>query len=1279
MSKIVTCDETFDTQQCYLNGNLISIDTYLDRFYKIIPNSKYELRCKNNHELIFADCEKMNKYFRHKNAEDCKGYDMTLWHRNWQESFDKKYREVHFKKGHLQHSDRRADICIGNIVVEFQHSKIANTEVDNRIADYKISDKHVVWVINGTGSIDISKEDGRHVLTFNKDTWKYQSFTGIASDSVIFIDIITGDGDNPDHLLYKVCVGQIRSNMICVRDPITKNKFIKYVNDNDPYIIKMTPNEYIPQCKLFVKQEGAGNGKTYGIVQQLVSKEFQKYNTIIMITKQHAAKTVIFEEFSNQKIDGKIEEIEVTSDIYDDIEKEFNSNVYNTEQKKYIIRYTNLVGKKCILIIATVDSFIYSIGDKDAPGVDKFEAIAKSISSKDFIEKNHIKFGGEQIKLDNRVCLICDETQDLLPEYGKAIIKIMLLKNIDAYVVGDNLQSLQYEKNAFNYLLTNREGFPHIEMPHLEPNSKLKAKNICRRFTDPRLRDFINDIIDFNKFNLPQIELAISKKIQDPPLCANIPAKKAEKLGLKDTGPIELLRLKITTTKSCDIKINKEVKKFMKLYREEVSIGKYINTKNGIERVEKEPNDFLIIAPTVKNNPLIEAIDTAIQNYWVKRSEERNKYRRYSVLHRSETGTSINTNESKDATRIVSIHTSKGDGRMIVFVIGLSESALHLFNRVTGSLQYESLLHVALTRVKHKMYISLTNNCDVYSRVVNSYNKLAELKPLDSSFLPDLHISNSINFSRIKSNLQEVSTYNFIKKLIIDKKTNLPELNDDDKKKAIIDMGHHNIRFFIMAELFSIESILYHNNSPTAKKQLAAKYYNVIYADIDKDTTKWSEYNKYLDLNVSPTRTKNDKQTICFMRMSKYGNDYIRYHEIMCKFADKVRSKIKRYLDNKTGNFPELCVYEYIILHYMNQCVNLGKYTEIHINDLYEITHVYATNYNINHNNENCLCKKHFGNAKVTPINKGDNMYDVYLYIKRHYTEIQKIKTQYDTFLNSVPRLNWLSSYPMKFQCQNDDYKLYQQYNFIGYDDNTVYIVYIKPDVNNLNYNEIILNSLFDSFAFDNFVWRDDDDNNDKNTRMQKFKEKTQKVVILSANHDYIIIDWKKQLKQYNNVMKQIFVNEIISYYKSYVSEIYSHFNNVFFEHFYKETNNYGLAIDQYIKKLKTAYKEADAPIAPFINDFIAIIDRKIRKFKDIEKFREKEYFIQEMNSEIITSICRFFDCTTEETHIFNTDAAKNINFIDRLTNEHFGFDIVDFITDIKLDKVSSTKYIIEV
>ena len=233
--------------------------------------------------------------------------------------------------------------------------------------------------------------------------------------------------------------------------------------------------EYIIQNKLFIKQQGAGNGKTWGIINMIGREDFSHYTKFIYVTKQHSARNIIKEEFTNQQSQLNISNVK-----------------YKDLNKKYIIEYTNNKDVECSIIIATIDSFMYAVGSKTENSYDMFEGIVNSIKN-NHIEtdiKGTINFATINPKLNSETLYIVDETQDLSQMYAEAIVKIMEHTHIDVYVVGDKLQSISNEINAFNYFIKY-------------PNAIIEEPiNICRRFTDPVLVNFVNHMIPFNNYDL---------------------------------------------------------------------------------------------------------------------------------------------------------------------------------------------------------------------------------------------------------------------------------------------------------------------------------------------------------------------------------------------------------------------------------------------------------------------------------------------------------------------------------------------------------------------------------------------------------------------------------------------------------------------------------------------------------------------------------------------------------------------------------------------------------
>lgn len=74
-------------------------------------------------------------------------YDMSEWHRNWQNRFPESTREVVIEYKGESH---RADILTGGYVIEFQHSPITSTEFERRNLFYTKAGYNVIWVFDET-------------------------------------------------------------------------------------------------------------------------------------------------------------------------------------------------------------------------------------------------------------------------------------------------------------------------------------------------------------------------------------------------------------------------------------------------------------------------------------------------------------------------------------------------------------------------------------------------------------------------------------------------------------------------------------------------------------------------------------------------------------------------------------------------------------------------------------------------------------------------------------------------------------------------------------------------------------------------------------------------------------------------------------------------------------------------------------------------------------------------------------------------------------------------
>lgn len=1130
------CNINFETQYAFVNKKEIHISEY--------NNSNLNIKCKKGHELEYVNPKSRKSYFRHKNKNDTGGEPMTKWHSEWQGNFP--HTEIFFKKMEKQIKNRIADVELKpyNLIIEFQHSKITLDEVATRKADYLLHNYKVIWIIDGNSSINIKElsDSKRIYLEFTDDLWKYKSFTCY---EYIFIDI--------NEKIYKIYPNDIKSDMIDVDKPIDKDEFIKLLKENNSILF----NKYIPkQCNLYIKQQGAGNGKTYGLIQQLETDEFSHYGHFIIVTKQHSAKQVIYSEFEKQIKQKQLKHLEI-------IESKL-------ENKKYIILFKNKkLGSLHEIIIATIDSLMYNLGNKNVNGVNKFEEIVNSIVD-GWKFGSVLKYAGSCIKLNKEMCLIIDETQDLSINYAKAIYQIMRNKYIDGYIVGDKLQSLVYndKNNAFVYLMDNE--FSHV-------NKKLYNKtNICRRFTDNQLIEFVNNMVPFDEYRLPKIEKGEIRK------------QTLNSLNIIEGKNINYSKLQ-NNDKEIE-KFNKEINNIMEKYKKEVEENNY------------KPNDFLIITPFTTNNPLCNAIETSINQYWNNKYNENNEFKQYAIFHKSDEGTSIDLTISEESTRIVSIHTSKGDGRNIVFVIGLNESSIIRFSKEKNNLIYNSMIHVALTRMKKKLYIRLEQNGD------DIHQRIYKITLNNHSVKPTLDFLNKkIKYNNIITLCKSNEIFETIKTNIIELNNN-PLINDIENKKYIIDMGHHLTRYCSMTILFYLKIIQKQKVNNGIKKQITAIFHKIIKKPYIENTNDWTKYNHYIMNNE-----------LCILKFSNQPL-YDKYFNIIKNLMENIQFKVKNIINNT--NILFLCPLESVILFFMIEICSSGIYSTITIYELYNILDIYSKSFNNNlEGHKDCDCKKYFNNSS---INEKSKLFD-------HYQELVNLNKIYDKVLNNMNDVNWLINHSIKLNGCNMDYVIYKKFQMLGYDDKNVYIIYLKPQFNNLNYNDTVVDSIFDTYIINRLNKKeenmcdydseydisencsnDSSTYNKKEEDIKKFAGKTIKTIVFSLDKkESFEFKWSKDMNIY---LTELITSKLYNYFTDNSCYIY-HYYEYYFEKYKNETNI------KIIKRIIDSFSKYKS-LPHFVIKFFENIECELRNnYKSLAYYNDKNEFIKSLNNDIQESI----------------------------------------------------------
>jgi len=1144
------CDICDSRKIFFYENKEFNIDEYKSEleFYK-----DKKIFCKNGHELIYVNSKTIKPHLRHCNTSI--NNPITDWHGKWQSHFDKK--EILYKNPQ-QISKRRSDADLDDKVIEFQHSRISKEEVNNRKNDYTIvNNKPIFWIVHGEDSINVEYFKNRVFLEFLGEFWKYESFIDY---NFIFIDI--------KGKIFKINPKKIKCNMIDVEYPKSKEDFIKYLHDNNNIWNDIEPD----QCTLFIEQKGAGNGKTYGIINMIENDDYQHYDVFIYLSKAHTAKYTIYNELKDQ-----VEE----SDEKGGFKNICEIDVYN-EKEKYVALYTNKNKKKVHIYIATIDSFFYCIGDKNNESFyDKFVGIAESIINNhiETSKSGSVKFANKTLQLNKRTLLIIDESQVLSDVYAKAIIKIMKNNYIDCFISQDLLQSTACEDNIASYFKDNYE-FPYILINKKEPS------NICRRFNNPYLIKFVNHMIDFDKYKLPKINPYKIEEVED---------RKA--LTFYET-PVDY--------DNDDCILFDITKKHMEEY------------KRLVDEYNSEPKDFGLIVSFTKQNPIAESLTGMINDFWNDRKDN-NKYKSYAIFHKSEEGSSINLDESKDATRIYSIQASQGDGRKHVMIIQLSEKYLKKFCKNNKSIVYDSLEHVAFTRMTKTLSISYTSDYkDKITKKIQDFVIKENIHDTGIEPVALKSISKKIDYNKLimkNSNSSDFDIlYKIIKKSSLLKKLETDDDNESKDDRMLVDYGNHIIRYSSLA-ITIYTYIVNLDKGSDRKAQIKSIFLAICDTNIEKAKT-WKDYLSAID-----------KKRIALLHITK-GGDYNKYYNIIYENMENIIKKINVFTKNGRGNDISLCPYECIILSHMLDIKQNGSYSNTSLIDIYNVTDVYMKSYIKNglKNHETCSCNQNFVyHGKIDSV----QLKSIQKYLCNFFELTQIVKESMGVLYEKFPLTDWNIHYSFPYDDNSTDLDIYRKFQLIGYNNENVIIVYIKPNFNTLNRNEILLQSIYDIYFIKNMNMNDDC--NDKIKKV-KGKKITTCVLSLGSKTPYFI-NWDDDegfdlIEKNNKIIKDNI--------KKYLHEHYSSENykiRYFYTYWFKKNEKCST------KFLKILSKENDSIQVKYISNFFINMIAEVEDCCDPDdKNIEYEY-------------CRIFEKYYDEKHFNIKLDSRMKTFFNKIFN----------------------------
>jgi hypothetical protein len=826
------------------------------------------------------------------------------WHLEMQEMFPQDKQEVKFSFIHMSANDtvtertRWADVCVEDTVIEYQHSRITLEEVSARHIDYTVkAGKRLIWVIDCTENttrprqISDAGEEEVWLVEFEKK-WHVKSMR----DSIVFADF----GDR----IFRIPVAKIAYRMVTVFGSFEKGPgFVEHL---------MSPIEPQPaapsQSVLTVAQDPHGSGKTYKLTRMMLYTDepefscYAHYRTFIVVTKPHSAKNVVYAEFEKHL---RLSDCEVTE-----------NEVYN---KKYIVKFKRANGDQIMCIFGTVDSLMVNLADnkENGPDTNHFVNLVRTIHrhgpTKLQGPRGRFSYGGEQPQLNAKTLLVTDEATMLPDAYADAFATLMRLCHVDVHLAGDVQQSTYYEHNLLTKVITSYERGTTDEM-FPDATVKVHRGNQVRRF-NKRLVEFRNIIMQEFHSN-PTHNLNI-----------DVPEAATDVSHARGEFSIDTYERIAGSDDPESDGVQTTVEQIMRQFQKDTDDSVLL------------PSDVIIVTPFVTNNPLMDALQTAIHDFWtdklqdddyiarVGHREEFHEVQRvsdrlqwYCVLHRSEEGKPIDTTQSRYSTRIVSVHASQGDGRRFAYVVGMTERALTHFSAGRVNLKYESLMNVAFSRMTEvvRVYLEQTYD-DVWRRFLPLMSQ--EIQDL---VVPIVHAKkqfciNSCGFDSHVSGLPDL--FQTVKSSFI--------MSNDNDSAPLVDYAHHVVRMMTAHTVFYLKATthLLHHVEESAKEQLLVVLKKITQLNVQSMASK--QYYRELRL---PNHT-----CIPVLYYNTGASNFHKVHKKICDTIRNVQADLLKWIRGAPVCLDSVSPVKAVLLQYCIGLCTWGDNGRIKMDTVYDV------------------------------------------------------------------------------------------------------------------------------------------------------------------------------------------------------------------------------------------------------------------------------------------------------------------------------------------------------
>jgi hypothetical protein len=267
------------------------------------------------------------------------------------------------------------------------------------------------------------------------------------------------------------------------------------------------------------------------------------------------------------------------------------------------------------------------------------------------------------------------------------------------------------------------------------------------------------------------------------------------------------------------------------------------------------------------------------------------------------------------------------------------------------------------------------------------------------------------------------------------------------------------------------------------------------------------------------------------------------------------------------------------------------------------------------------------------------------LYLFNHFEKINDIKTIMCLFHKKFPKINWLMNHTIEYNGNNNNFKMKKKFNLIGYDENNVIVVYIKPQFNSLNYNEILISSIFDTYLINNVKKYKNQIEIEENYKRFNDKKVVTCIFTLDRNEPYYI-DWQDSIKNNAVIIKDRIYFNIIEKYKLETNNIFYFYN--YWRLFCPDNEKKPLDFIGFLKKKLDEIKKQIPPFTDpvkYIDEFISQIEFEIEFSKGksnkeiiLKKYDDNTYFTEKLIKKIEINVKRYLEIKIEDDSDSDSD-----------------------------------------